>query len=184
MATTTTTVAMQGTTFPYIGPTQGYLGVPVAELLFFQAAAITVAGSGEDQILNITMALPKGWAYVLSELNFEISGADAADWDDCVRCQIRDSVASPSFSANLTLCSVPGETWSTSTAIKGKTYQLLDPLKKTIISNQAGDGRVFLNVMNRVIDGAAGNTEIFCRLLRYSLEQAHHFSVNNPMPVR
>jgi len=186
MATTATSITITAKNFPYIGPHQSYGMLPSAEILFVDDTDIIVAASGRDQLLDITMNLPKGWAYVMVEGNIEIAGADAADWDDCLRCQVRDiqPAGSFTFSANLTLCNIPGETWSSDTSIKGKTYQVVDVLKKVIICDGAVDGRVFVHGMNRVVDGAAGFTETFFRFLRFSLEQAHHFAISTPIPVR
>lgn len=188
MATTTTTIALTGRNFPLIGLTgYGYPSnaIPRSELLFDGAAnAITVAAAGEDQIVSITMSLPRGYAYVLLEATLRIYGADVADWDDCAGAELQDSDVSPQFLAHMSFCNPGGEVAHSAGGVALKTYQVERPIQKVILCDRPGNGRLWVSCMNTTIDGVVMNCNMYARFARYDLEQARYFAVSAAVPVR
>lgn len=188
MATTDTTITVTPSNFPLIGynALDGFANyIPRSELLFKSGStAVTVAGAGEDQRILASCILPRGWAYVFLEATMRMDNPDVADWDDCAGLELSDSIADPNFLCHMTFCNPSGEISHGSTAQFWKSYYVHNPVNKVFLCDGADDGRLRIILMNTTIDGTAGSVHIYARFARFDLNQAHHFAVSAPMPVR
>lgn len=191
MAATVTTIAPPPLLFSYTGLPAGdlRLNLPRAEVHFGGpqlSANVTVAGAGDDQRIDITCTLPLGYAYVLRELHLSMVNDDAADWEDNGFTTWQNSTTEADRSTF-----VPMGIHSTGGGANGpagfrvKNWTLVDPIRQVVKPAVGNQGlEFFLSLQNPVIDGAAGFVHFMIRFLQYDIEQAHHYAVNNPIPVR
>lgn len=186
MASTTTTVTLDGVPFPFIGvgvpAAQMPTSIPSAELDFFDSGSITVAAAGEDQILTITCNLPRTFCYVLIEAYLRITGIDAADWDKGSITQLLDSQAASKVLIPVVFCNQ--EIGHSVPANSSRTYSVVSAPTKLIIPIGTDDAALSIQVNNVNIDGTVMVYSFFSRFLRYDRNQAQFWQVNTPVLIR
>lgn len=189
MATTTTTFAPAGKSFPFIGigvpAAQLITPIPSAEFVFsIILGAVTVAAAGESQLIAVTCELPRTFCYVLVDISAQYLAADANEWDDNLTVGLRDDLSSPDISIPIQLHS---SDISRTTSKEVRTYTTDSPLPSKLIIPKNFDGlnaALDVSLFNPIIDGAAGTFTLFARFLRYDRNQSQFWQVNTPVLVR
>lgn len=187
MATTTTSLVPTLKAFPYIGigvaAAQYITAIPSAEVVAsLNGAAITVAAAGEDQVVNVTVNLSRTFAWVLVEANMRIQGNDVDNWDQACRTNWADATTNPVVAVPLTFIN---EQLGHNTAAQfARTYRVVDPSNKIMVSLSDEDAILTTSIFNTVIDGAAATMKFYARFLRFDRNQAQYWAVNTPMLTR
>lgn len=190
MALITTTLTPLATQLPFIAPAPSIelweTQVPRGEIVFVeQAAAITIAGVGDDQKLQINCDLPRGFAYVLVGSNMMITGADVAQWQNNASFRLRDSNDAASARWTIHQRYQADSTVMTIGATLNKVYELESKaVSKVILCNLSVPGQLKIQVRNITTDQAAGTVDFFARFFQYDLNQAFRWAVNSPVLVR
>lgn len=191
MALITTTLNPLATPLPFIAPAPAIdlwnTPIPRGEIVFIEsAAAITIAGVGDDQRLTINCNLPVGFGYVMAETNMMLTSSDAAQWEAVCGFRLRDEnggnhrwTIHRRFEASATVITIGGSG-------KNRIYELVqnDPPRKMVICNLAAPGQLTVNVRNLTTNQAAGTLDFFTRFYQYDLNQAFRYAVNTPTLVR
>lgn len=189
MATTTTTFTPAYNRQAYIGfGFQGSLETPIpqAELNFIiYGETVTEAAAGLDQAIIVNCDLPAGYAYISRGVNVLLEDqevGDIADWDTDWRAfAVNSLVASPSR----WLSGIPlegGLSWFHSATLSGRTFKA-DAFPKLINCND-GPGLLRGGLINPTIDGGPMALYWVASFLEFDLNQARHWAVNTPIPVR
>lgn len=190
MATTATTLTPDYIREPFIGlpPQLSTLQSPIpqAELSFvtFQGS-VTAAASTEDQLLTINCVLPTGYAYIFqgaSLLLEETEAGDLAAWDQDFGTFLRNTnVAGPRrWLAGLKFAG--GELYDRTAALKARIF--VCPGYNKLIRATNGDGLFSAAGRNVTIDEGAVTVYFVANFLEFDLNQARHWAVNTPIPVR
>lgn len=188
MATTTTNLTPAAELFGFTGlpgALQERSAVPRQEVIFnIIDGDITVAAGGADQDLSITCNLPVNFSYALMEVHLAINGADAADWGNSALAIWTDGDATDRTIACLFEGTSKGVAGTSSSSFGALSRQYTFADKPTVILLPANEPKLVLKVANSTIDGAAMNTHFMARMLMFDIDQAHHWEVNTPMPIR
>lgn len=189
MAVVTSTVLLTESSVPYIGaaPTrdQWPTNIPRSEKIFTAInAAVTVAAGGDTQAIVMNQVLAEGFAYVMLEGAVQLSGADVADWNTAIFATLDDTTANPRFRDIYQVdrggvSSVGGGGAALSTC-----YRCTSCPTKMLIPSTSPGGQNRWVLENIVPDGVAMTVICFFRFLVFDLNQAYHWAVNTPLPVR
>lgn len=186
MARITSTFTPEPDVFPYAGMAEAQadkLNIVRAELRFqINGDAITISGAGDDQEAVIDVNLPRNFAYVHLESHIGIICTDSTQWESVAWGGLqngrggmtRDWIA-------------PIEHFSNGATTFGgrRIWTAQAQVKSVILPASPGEnGEWQFRVGNPTLDQAAGTMFALIRFLQFDVEQAHHFAVNNPMPVR
>lgn len=191
MATTTTTLTLASSRVAYIGVgvADGNNPIPRAELNFISyGGVVTAAAAGEDQLLSVVMSLPASYAYVLAHCSmwmFDAETGDMADWDtafNALLTNVTSGTAPGSWISGIRFSS--DALWSRSAVLKGRTYVGTELPQKIIIPNVAGNARMVCDLRNLTVDGGPMTLYFLAKFLEFDLNQATHWAVNTPWPVR
>lgn len=187
MATISTGFSPDAIPFPFIG-----VGVPAAQLItpipsaeiFFavNGGAVTLAGVGDDQFLEITCHLEKSFTYVLVESSFYLKGVDVDNWDTACRANILTAATAPSKSIGVEYNNI-GLAHDTS-LVSSRTYVAKNITKDVIIASGTSNPKFTVGVWNVVTNGAAATLNFFARFLRYDRIQSQFWQVNTPFLTR
>ncbi len=189
MATITTALTPTATRLAFIGPAptieQWETPIPQAEIAFIeQNAAVIISGVGDNQLISIVAALPRGFAYILAEANMNLNSADVDAWQDSARFRIKDAGSGPRWTVHQRF-EASANVINNATSSFNKVYELVHtPVQKVIIGDLDAAPELVIQVMNLTTDQAAGTLDFFCRFLQFELNQAYHWAVNTPWPVR
>jgi len=188
MATTATIVSPEATPFPYRGMPDivgQATGVPRGEISFSEPDGdITVAAAAEFQRLDVRCCLPIGYAYVFREMHLSLSGADSNDWSlfghgtfgDAETAGIRENSMLFEFASRGV---IPIET------NPRITYSYVNLPKQVVLPVSNAEGPIaILSIINPVADGTLMKFIFSARFLQFDIEQANHYAVNSPLPVR
>lgn len=187
MALTTTTFSPPGVQFPYIGigvaAAQYITAIPSAEIVHtVRDEAITVAGSGNEQVVIITCDLPASFCYVLVESWFRITSDNADDWDQQAVANFTDSLTASVVTMPLIYDN--DQLGRNSVAELSRTYGLKTVPSKLIVPTSNDDARVTVKIFNVVQNGGVGVMKFYARFLRFDRNQAQYWQVNTPVLTR
>lgn len=187
---TTTNITPVAVPFPYSGmpDIMGQLtGVPRGEVSFFvDNVEVPLTTGGNDQRYNINCILPQGYAYVLRELFMLIHGTNSGNWSDVAIANLQDAETN-SLRDNL----MPFEMFTNglletgSATFARKAYTACQVPKQVLYPAAPQEG-IKLEIINAntTVDQAVCNVQFNARFLQFDVEQANHFAVNFPAPVR
>lgn len=186
MAVITTTFSPLPVSFPFINPygepLQWQTGIPRSELVFSVVDQdITLAGVGDTQRVIFNCTLPTGFAYVITEGNMRITGADFADWQNQAFSALSsEATTTPIWDSVFPMPGIDvteGPTFGNVIYTSGVTNKIVIP---------AGglNGRWRWKVDNLVTNGIAMKLTGFARALVFDRNQAQQWQVNTPLPVR
>lgn len=183
MAVTTTNIPIVPSIFGY-STLEGDLiqrsNAPRGEVVFStNNAAVTVAGSGDTQLLALTMVLPQNYAYVLVDLFLELQALDQTDWERDALCVI-NATEMQALKFNLT---AQGISTFTSGGIQSLSYHPHE-LPKALLRPVGSGTSMSINVRNMVIDGLASGVTTYARFLQFDIAQHHNVAVNTPLLTR
>ncbi len=163
--------------------------VPRGMVRFFSNDALAAKPVDDDIVLNITGSLPPNFAYVISNLNFQIAVDRVADWD--ANCNFRIFNGLPN--------ALPGnEQWATfgfssfvlssltnRRVLNFSTGSIREWFPNPIWRTQGAAGISFtLLAGNDVATVQAAGTMFFtASFYQYDLTQAVRFPLNFPIPV-
>jgi len=164
--------------------------VPRGMVRFANQDALTAKPINDDYNLQITCALPLGFAYVFSSMSFSIQSDVATDFNAVAKVRVFNGLAHVA----------PDNTQSA--VVDMSNYNdggTLDPFRvanfslgsirewfpNPIWAPPGAAGMNFILNYDNGADpaGAAGIIEFFCSLYQYELNQAVRFPLNNPIPV-
>jgi len=186
MATTTTNFTPAPSRFSYSGlDVPSNVPIPAAEISFrVDAGTVTAAAAAEDQKWQLHCYLAEGYAYILKGLNLYIYDAEAgdmADWTNQVACWLTNNTdGAPQYIIGLPMA---GDIALTTAVLKSASWQVALP-KKIIIPLGGHQGELHLAQFNPVADGGPMTLYFQADFLQFSIEQAHHWAINTPWPVR
>jgi len=158
--------------------------VPRQELFYTQSGEnILSPPAGDSQSVELTFRLPFGFAYVITDVNFSIFGADAGDWSG----QANGYIANDTPAQADIIAHFGGWTFGSPVGDGGlvfRTYSFQE-LPSWVFIPQSNDGALvrFITSSNQ-IDGGTVGLQFVARFLQYDVSQAHHFAVNTPIPTR
>lgn len=188
MAVTTTNFDPPGIPFPYSG--LDTLGGdesphPFTELRFnVLAGAVPVEAGGNTQRADITVTLPRNFAYTLMDIHYSMTGADGADWDAGVDCWFTDGTSSTG-PANLRTFIAIIPAWSEQIAGNLRAFRFDTTKMGVIIPGSPDSTPQFRTIhQNLNINGSLMTVQFHMRVLQFNLEQAYYFAVNSPTPTR
>lgn len=193
MATTVSTLVPTVLEFPYIRPggesETWSSNAPRAEKIFSITGAnnVTAAAGGEDQRINTTLVLPKGFAYVLVEFHATLFGLDdIADWDPAAFVVLKDTTDFATVTQFAGLPCEKSSIWHVAPTQGGAEYTIPTEmlLKKTVIPHMNNDADMDFALSNIIADGGVMTFRLLARFLVYDINQAHHYEVNAPVPIR
>lgn len=161
--------------------------IPQAELNFVVNATVTAAASGEDQSLKVTCDLPQGYGYIFRGCEIMFDEAEVGDveaWSTDWRAFLKNTTAATgvgSWLAGVKLTSAV--VYDLSSTLSG-VILTAPGLSKILIPVLGEDGRFQVTSRNTTIDEGPMTLVFLATFLQFDLNQAHHWSVNTPFPVR
>lgn len=192
MSVTATTIAIPPQVFGYStvgGRDIALTNAPRGEVIFnAKGEAVTVAGSGNEQLCSLNMTLPANFTYALVDFFVNLSTAtDIADWDDHAFVIFNERrQTSPSFLTNMIARS--DGVFDADPAIPNftaRTWEL--PCKPKALFSPSQDfpsPNMVVQLVNNVQDGEVGSLTTYIRFLQYDIAQHHSVGVNLPMLTR
>lgn len=183
---TTDTAILTG--FPYAGITdlaRDISDVPRREVRFAVIdGAIAAGGAGNTQTLRVNCLPEPNFAYVIIEAfaNIDIVGTNNFQAEAVYSItDDRADIARTYFWFN----QMSGTAAVSAGGVKSKIYRAAQVPQLTVTPAAEGDGmQLQFTFTNFVENDNAYTYDFFCRLLQYDIEQANHFAVNSPSPVR
>lgn len=190
MANDHTEFVVEPSLFAYEGVKPVGSEVPRQELRFsiLNGVVDAPAMATDTQTVEIICRVPRNYAYVLAEVHLAISGQDAFGWASSAFATMDDGSAASDRTYVAPMEGVSnGFTWNLvgGSAKTRKAWDWPCLLKGTVIPNP-GSIDTGLNVHAGNASGSASLISLgfYARILMYDIEQAHHFAVNTPTPVR
>lgn len=189
MAIVQTTVNIDPVIFGFSGlggMIQPQTEVPRGEVVYSTTNEAVTVGTGDGQFLEIICNLPRNFAYVLMEIHLGITGVGVDDWDEVALAALVDTKTPNGRSFNLQMQGtsnglghrLPGSNFSFR-----RLYTFEDYAKVLV---QGSAARLNVDLANDGLgdlDQVAA-FEFYARFLMYDIDQAHHYQVNTPTPVR
>ncbi len=175
----TTTFTPEPITFafnrnPYV------LGQALLEQVFaIRAGTIAIPTAGNSQLVSFICLLPRGYAYVIVELNASLFGTDASDWGINGFFEVQDSITGPRWTSTPMLEGVEVER-----VVPHRSYQAFKLPNKLILTNGPDSGRIRVEIANIAIDGSAMTFIGYMRVLVFDLAQAFESPANTAIFVR
>jgi len=144
--------------------------------------SVPVEAGGDSQKLDIQCDLPVNFAYVLAEAHFSIFGADITEWETVADVFLTDG--SGSGDQNRTeIKAIPA--WSEGVVGTLLAFRFdFQGLGVTLPANSVSVPQMRLIIANDTIDGSVMTVNWSCRFLQFNIEQAYHYAVNSPLPIR
>lgn len=188
MALTTTTVNPTLEPFPYAGMPErqrGQTPIPSREMrCYTRDKSITAGGAGNEQRLVVQLDLPPNYAYVLVDLSCMLGLAGSINWDAVIQGYLQDGLTTVKSRIPMELFS-HGITEYTAAGSERRVWIPEDIPRATLIPSVAGEQvRLHLETINSTQNDGAASFTFYARFLEFTIEQAHHWQVNTPEPVR
>ncbi len=192
MAIVSQLVIPQRTYSPFEGMSEAQrlvTAVPRGIIRFFSDEALEAKPVNDDMQLQFTCALPGGFAYVMSALNFTIQVSTADEWEGVCRGMIFNGI--PGGTPNNQQVSI--FTFADLVSSPGTREKILDFSRGSVrewypqplVRTEGGTGHSFIleasNGNNNV--QAAGTMFFNASFYQYELNQAVRFPLNFPIPV-
>lgn len=175
--------------FPFTGASdleRARTEIPMREVRCISPRVNTIptTGVGDNQQLDVDIILDRNYAYVLSDLFLRISAdtGDTNNWGAVVNASWRDA-----FTGAMVF--IPMEMVSEGIAIvrdkQHRVYSITRNPQIVMIPNRA-DANPYLEIgaYNSTSNDVEYTTGFFARFMQYGIEQAHHYAVSTPTPVR
>jgi len=195
LPTTLTEFSPSPERFSFIGLPPGYnqdasaIPIPAAQISFrVYGGTIAAAAGAADQSFRIHCLLREGYAYILNDVSMYLTDAEAgdiADWGTKVTAYT-SNVADGETGESPWLAGVPMEGINVingSTALGAGIYTPARIPQNIIIPNSA-NAELHLNMFNAQTDGGPITLYLLATFLEFSIQQAHHWAINTPWPVR
>jgi len=189
MATTATTFNPAPTRTPFISQGIDLVGTPVprAELRFaIVGDEITAAASGESQSCLVVCSLPKGYAYYFMGCEIDLLETEAGDvvgWNADWRTYLLSSDTTGALRSLSGIKCTGCVPYYWSAALKGRIYQAA-PIQRIIIPVYDTGAKYQCQNVNVALDGGPVTTYFTATFLQFDLNQAFHYALNTPQPVR
>lgn len=176
----------------------GYIGlglndvsslIPQAEVNFIlRADTVIEAAAGKDQQLIIRCDLPAGFAYIFQGAQLlcdETEAGDMADWNTDLRSFLQNTTAAAPAQGRwlYPLSFTGGDLVNNSAVLKSRTF-IAEAQSKLVIPLFGTVARMDSAFWNVVIDGGALTINFVAKFLEYDLNNAYHWAINTPIPVR
>ena len=184
MADDLTTVAPTQRYFPYEGiPIDPAIPVPLGEVQCVNSNfTIPAPGAGNNQALDINCPLDKGWAYVLLECFASIAVGGTNTWEVGLNTIWRDGETTNTMWIAVPMISEGIIEESGAEVITYYPPVIPDTVMRP---NTPDDGAFFkAKAYNATINGGAATGRFYARFLRFGIQQAQHYGINFPIPVR
>lgn len=175
--------------FPYSGlsdPARDLSHVPSGEVRFFATSeSIPAPGVGNNNQLIVICQCPLNSAYVLIDLSLRISAVSGdVEFDDQMTALLADTgeAATRTYAIPIPFDSA-GQAANQALEMKIYTAPVI-PQVVVVPGSPSAAANLTIGAYNTTVDGDAHVMTFFARFLRYGIEQAHHYAVSTPQPVR
>jgi len=195
MALTTQTVTPARLYSPFEGLSEAnrmWSAVPRGIVRFFSDEASSAVSVNDDYKLEFTCSLPPGFAYVFSQLSFQITVDVSAEFYDQIRLRILNGIPSgPAGNEQVTLCKLgdfdPTSAIYPNSRVLDMDFGSLREMFPHPLVSTAGIAAGSTFIMNVANGGntvqSAGTMFFLATFYQYELNQAVRFPLNFPLPV-
>lgn len=192
MAIVTTAFSPDGEPFAYSGLTDiaRSSGVGASGELSFQEIKGTVllSGAGDNQRVNVTCDCPPNFAYALQSCYMAIEAQTAATdigFPDMCEVKIQNANAETDATQLIPFELISsGQAGTRATNTFRKSYGPRN-LASVIVIPLVGDNvSMTADFVNQTANDQAYEIYFYARFLRFTIDQANHYRVNSPIPVR
>ncbi len=164
--------------------------VPRGMVRFFSDVALAAKPVNDDLLVEVTGALPGGFAYVISALSYSLTVDRAADFHSNMKFRILAGLpGGPPGNEQNAIFSlgsfVPGSAIAVPTRILAYTFgSLREWYPQPFFNTSALSISFSLTIGNGSDTVQAAGTQFFsCSFYQYELNQAVRFPLNSPVPV-
>lgn len=161
--------------------------IPMAELNFVSVGGtLTEAAAGQDQCAIIACNLPKGYAYIFAGAEMDIQEAEAgdiADWNLDWRSYLLNTGTAGGEQWLAGIKMTGDRAYNFSATLQGRIFKA-QPISKVVIPVYDTDALYQVQGCNVTIDGGPMTLYFLATFLQFDLNQAHHWAMNTPIPVR